>query len=65
MFRAIMDSFPRQIREAIYGQTDEGEDGNEGDDDTMANETNREPINVQAQIKQLVALGEERNQPFS
>ena len=42
MFSAILDSFPRQAREALYGR-----DGQQ----------QLEPTNVQSQISQLEALG--------
>ncbi len=50
MFLVIMESFPKQFREAIYGKNDEQrvEPGGKMDDI---------PVNMQPQISRLMALG--------
>lgn len=54
MFTAIMDSFPKQAREAIYGMQESRKKGSFNDEST---ELSDEPINVQLQINQLTNLG--------
>jgi vacuolar protein sorting-associated protein 13D len=54
MFRAILDSFPRQAREAMYGKK-------EVERSAAESPARDVPINVQAQISQLLALGFSRD----
>ncbi|TRY62990.1 hypothetical protein TCAL_03981 [Tigriopus californicus] len=52
MFMAIMDSFPKQAREAIYGKQESRRDGSNDTEPFF-----HEPMNVQSQIHQLANLG--------
>jgi vacuolar protein sorting-associated protein 13D len=57
MFRAILDSFPGQIRDAIYGRSEEKARESRPEASLITEDASSVPTNVKAQIVQLMSLG--------